>query len=249
MLRFRAFLAPQTGRELRGSAVRIENGYQPFAIDGTCTYWLGGGWNAPDDLVSRDQGWRTGKVDAAFEAALDAAIPFDDFAALSDCGPLPGGAADVTPRVLWSERATAGCWTTGPLFDAVWGAIETRGADLWNRGVPLDGPLHVSFVETGAQMSVPSVPWPIPTPLTSFSLDASNRDDFAIGVSHLVSDTALTAPLRALRETFITNATAHKYFPGDGLVVSDGPIVGDVFMRDAAPYEDAHGLLPGSDTP
>lgn len=243
--RVRAFTAPQNSRELRGSVVRVENGFASFMMDGTCTYWVGGGWDGTDRF-GRDRGWRTGEIDGALARTLDALIPVDAPTTLDDCAPPSGGAADYGVAVIWTEQGAASCPTSGPRFTAAWNAIASRAVDLWTSGAALDGAVHLSAVN-GSGAPVPIVTWTLSTPLASFLLDpgVQGQGEFASGVSHLVTDAGAASALRDLRDQYIAHSTAVPGDTFDGLQVSDGKTVAYVYQRDALPYEDDKGLLPG----
>jgi hypothetical protein len=236
------------GSELRGSAVRVENGYGLLAIDGTCSYWIGGGWT--EDAFSRDLPFRTGKVSDADVRAIEAGLPIDDVTSLRDCPPPPAGLFDYSVRDIRSEVATAACvgsapeLTAGTRFEAAWMTVEAVATRLWTDGTPMDGPLHVSAVEASGGASRPApYAWPIAAPLGSFLLDSS--DWFRIGVSRLVDDPDSARQLRALRDRYLADRTAQPglFVSWDGLEVTDQSGTALVYMRDAIPYEDAQGLL------
>lgn len=137
--------------ELRGSAVRVENGHPVIAIDGTCSYWIGGGWT--EDALSRDRPFRTGKLSDADVGSVEGSLPVDGVAALADCPPPPAGLFDYSLRDIRSATATATCigsapeLTAGTRFETAWMTVEAMAGRLWDGGSPMDGALHVSAVE------------------------------------------------------------------------------------------------------
>jgi hypothetical protein len=244
-LRLWVLIAP--GNEVRGSLVRVENGYPFVAIDGTCSYWIGGGWT--EDALSRDRPIRTGKMTDADIAAVEQGVPLGDVATLGDCPPPPADLYDYSYRSVRTAGAEAACFTGAPTltagtrFEAAWTTLETIAGRLWDAGTPLNGALHVSAVDGASGASTPAYTWPLASPLASFLLDSA--DWFKVGVGHIVVDPTVAGQLRALRDRYLADRTAQPglYVNWDGLEVTDQTTTGFVYMRDAIPYEDAQGLL------
>lgn len=245
-LRLWALIAP--GDELRGSLVRVENGYPFLAIDGTCSYWIGGGWE--EDLLSRDRPLRTGTLAATDAATIEQLVPLGDIAPLRDCPPPPANLFDYSFRVLRTATKDASCFTAAPeltagtRFESAWIPFEAIAARLWNDGTPVNGAIHVSAAPAAdGPANAPPYTWPIATPLASFVL--ADSDVFAIGVSRLVDDPTTASQLRALRDRYLSDRTAQPglYLNWDGLLATDQSTTANVYMRDAIPYEDARGLL------
>jgi hypothetical protein len=245
-LRLWAYIVP--GDELRGSIVRVENGYPFIAIDGTCSYWIGGGWT--EVALSRDRPIRTGKIPAEDVATIEQQVPLDDLTPLRDCPPPPPGLYDYSFRVFRTATAEASCFTAAPAltagtdFEAAWLPLEAIAMRLWNDGTPLDGAVHVSAAVMGSGVNnQPPYAWPIPASLASFVV--ADGDLFKRGVSRLVDDPAATSALRALRDQYLSDRTAQPglFANWDGLGATDQTTTAWVYMRDAMPYEDAQGLL------
>ena len=237
------------GSEPRGSIVRVENGHPVIAIDGTCSYWIGGGWT--EDALSRDRPFRTGRMSEADVRAVEESLPIDDVAALADCPPPPAGLFDYSIRDIRSETMMASCigsapeLTAGTRFEAAWMTVQAIAGKLWDDGMPMDGALHVSAVEASSNASATPAPyaWPNALPLGPFILSSS--DWFKSGVSRLVDDPGSARQLRAMRDQYLADRTAQPGLYGnwDGLMASDQSSTVFVYMRDAIPYEDARGWL------
>lgn len=245
-LRLWVLIAP--AREVRGSMVRVENGMPFVAVDGTCSYWIGGGWT--NDALMRDRPIRTGKMTDADIATIEESVSLGTVAPLRDCPPPPSNLFDYSIRVIRTAGGDAQCFTGAPSltagtrFEAAWMTFEMIGDRMWNDGAPLTGPLHVSATDASAAVSAqPPYAWPIDAPLASLILPGS--DEMKIGVSHLVDDPTAAGQLRALRDRYLADRAAQPglYVNWDGLKVTDQTSVSFVYMRDAMPYEDAQGLL------
>jgi hypothetical protein len=242
-LRLWALFVP--GMEPSGSLVRVELGYPFLLVDGKCNYWVNGGW--VDDPLSRDRAVRTGALDDANAEALTRAIPLTSVAALADCEPVPGS-FDVPARIIRGVLDGATCDGSGALFDSAWTAISTTAASLWGQGAPVNGPLHISAVQVpSGVLKAPPYPWPIALPLKSFLIDPNNTGStlYARGVSFPVADPSVEEALRSLRDLYLADRTAQPgvYANWDGLIATDQETTAYVYMRDAVPYEDDHGLL------
>jgi len=245
-LRLWALIAP--GDELRGSLVRVELGYPFVAIDGTCSYWIGGGWE--EDFFSRDRPLRTGQLAATDVATIEQLVPLADIAPLGDCPPPPSNLFDYSFRVLRTATKDVSCFTGAPTltagtrFESAWMPLEAIAARMWNDGTPVNGAIHVSAATAAdGAAKTPPYAWPIAAPLASFVL--ADSDLFKIGVSHLVDDPTTASQLRALRDRYLSDRAAQPglYTSWDGLMATDQSTTANVYMRDAIPYEDAQGLL------
>jgi len=245
-LRLRIFVEPQNGRELRGSIVRVENGYQSLMIDGACDFWIGGGWI--DDPMARDLGWRRGHIPAALEQELETLISIGDLGSVQDC--LSNDIADAPTRSIRSATSRARCIRGGPRFEAAWSWAEKHGPDLWHEGVPLDQGIRVEAVMLYDGDNSKAYGWPAGAPLAELILQETEGSAlvFASGVSTLVMDPDRAQALRRLRDEYIADRRA---FPGlfyDGQKMTDEQHTSAVvYMRDQLPYEDERGLLPFSD--
>ena len=236
-VRLRYYLAGG-GLELDGSWVRIDNGFPSFMLDGTCQYWIGGGWNDYADPLARDRGWRTGVASTELMTALDQ-VAWSALGELADCDPHPG-LFDAGSRVIAADGSIA-CASKGPKFDALWGIIETRGKQLWDAATPVTGDIHVAASQRGST-DAKLYTWPIAEPIAKFLVTPFVNFE-AASASQLVSNPTEAAKLRALLAQYIADidAGAHVY---DGPRVSDGTTTATLYARDALPYEDEHGWLP-----
>jgi hypothetical protein len=247
-LRLRVFVEAQPGRESRGSVVRVENGFSSFAVDGTCSYLIGGGWIPPfEEHTARDEGWRVGQVDDAFRAAIDGSLGMDDLSSLDDCVS-SAGMFDFSTTTIRNQHSTARCvGTPGARFSAAWAVIEDRAADLWARAKPLTQGIHLAASEAPSEAPGGSPPyqWPSGYSLDAYMLDGMQAFLNTPGSSKLIP--AADAPtFRALRDQFIADVAAAPVLYQDGQKMTDGTRIALVYMRDALPYEDASGLLPFS---
>lgn len=227
-----------------GSTVRSENGYSLFAVDGTCSYFIAGGWT--DAPSGTDFPVRTGKLSDADARVLEDALPLGDNGALGG-GCAPAVIPDAPDRVIRTETAPDPCGQL-PLssaarmrFDAAWMTVGTIGGRLWEDGTPMDGALHVSAVPTSAASRPTVYAWPIALPLSGFVINSS--DWYKSGVSRLVDDPAAARQLRALRDQYLSDQAELPGGFGGDMQATDQSITAVVYMRDAIPYEDARGLL------
>jgi hypothetical protein len=244
-IRLWVLVEPMLSREYPGSQVRVENGVPFLTIDGSCDYWVSGGWM--EDSLSRDRGARRGTLAAMEAREVEQSVPLNDVAVLGDCAPV-AGQADVSVRTIVSAKTPARCPTTGARFDAAWSSIQALANTLWQRGEPMDGPIHVSAVgaRDGAAGMLP-YSWPLAMSLGSFVVDpGKDGSNLATpGISRLVTELSSTKSLRTLRDQYLTDRGARPglYVSWDGLKVTDSVDTVLVYFRDAIPYEDASGLL------
>lgn len=242
-LRLRLYHYSNPTANLRGSAVRIENGIPSFGLDGQCTYYINGGW--VNGALDADLGWRYGTLPQEVLDALDAGLDLSHLEGLQDCGSSEA-LFDVAPWILASAQSKAACVSPGPRLSKAVALIESRALALWAGGQQMGGGIRLSAVS--ASDPSPIYPWPLAAPLSDFmtgSNDASNEyGEFAVGVSHLVSGGADARLLRGLREQYLVDRTAAPGRFTDGQLMSDGKTKAFVYMRDALPYEDDRGLWP-----
>jgi hypothetical protein len=245
-LKLRLYVEPENMRELRGSIVRVENGFPSFMLDGACNYWMSGDWNDSAEPLARDLGWRTGHVDADLQRQLEQTLPLEHLDELADCQSTVG-LFDASALTISSATSHATCVRGGPRFERAWSLVEARGADLWSQGAPLDGGIRVEAVAFSSGDSSQAYPWPASQPLGALMLpdDVAPQDDkqFTSGVSTLISDPATAAQLRQLRDQYIADRHATPGFFFDGQKMDDHGTQATVYMRDQLPYEDAQGLL------
>ena len=245
--RLRIFVEPQNARELRGSIVRVENGYPSLMIDGSCGYWIGGGWI--EDPMTRDLGWRQGHLDAALEQELRMLVNLGNLSSLQDC--MTNTVTDASTRSLRAATSRARCIQGGPHFEAAWSWATRNAPDLWRQGVPLNGGIRVEAIPLHAGDDSNAYVWPSGMPLAALILpDNEGSNQSSSGVSTLITDTERAQALRALRDQYIADRTASPglFFDGQKMTDEDNTSA-TVFMRDQLPYEDNTGLLPFSDAP
>lgn len=242
-LTLRVFFAGHLGlgREVPGSAVRIENGFPSFAVDGQCRYFMSGGWQ--EDRQARDQGWRQGVVSDEMNRLLEDHAGVEDLMGTYDCG--NGQAAlDASPVIVGNMRSSVICWSD--VSDGVrelLTVIRQNARELWSEGQPLDGDLRITVREEVGLEPPQRYPWPNGLELLDFFEPASNPDVQLPGKSKRVA--AMDAePLRAIREQFLYDTEPGVLYTGNGIPVADGELFATMFMRDALPYEDESGLLP-----
>jgi hypothetical protein len=153
---------------------------------------------------------------------------------------------DGSTTVIWSPESVAHCQFGGPHFQAAVGLIESSAPSLWASGIPVDGALHVSAMSTTSSPTLPfTYSWTLGRPLSDFVLPNGPKI-YEVGVSILVSDPAVAAQLRTLRDRYISDVMANPQAGSSTLKVVDGAMAALLYMRDATPFEDATGLLPGS---
>jgi hypothetical protein len=227
----------EAGREVGGSTVRTELGYPFVVVDGTCTYWVGGG--SSEDPLGRDLPLRTGMLTQVEAGMLERAIPLDGVAALDDCHPVPGS-FDVGVRSIRAASGVARCESSGAVFDAAWSTLDAAAEQLRTRGTPMTGAIHVAALASDGAPTLTPYAWPLTEPLSSFIVTVAPDGSGRAG-SHLVSDADAAAKLRALRDRYLIDRAASPglFVNWDGLQATDQATTATVFMRDAIPYEDA----------
>lgn len=228
----------QNDRELRGSIVRVENGFPSWVLDASCNYYMSGGWAEPSDALARDRGVRRGKLERSRVEVLQRELPLGGLDALSDCSAAPGS-FDGNTRIISDGQSTASCAGSGAAFDAAWGWVQTRAVELWAAGAPMNEDVWLSAVAVNDGDDSQTFAWPAAEPLRTFLLPESAW--FESGVSRRVS--GLDAQkLRGLRDAYLSARTRSPSAFYDGQKMSDGTLGALVYLRDALPYEDEHGL-------
>lgn len=240
-LKLRLFVAPQAYREVRGAAVSVENGFPSFAVDGTCQFFMGGGWTSETTGPrAADLEWRTGRLSAELQAALQRFVD-DGLNTLTDCS-APVGVFDAAARVVTDGKTTATCETRGPRFDAAWSELQSHAAEAWDSGERVALGIRVVVVESNA-IAARAYEWPLVDALTAFMIEPDQET--MVGLSHLVSGDADVMALRNLRAEYVESEAIKPSTNSDGQVVSDGVSPNQyLYTRDELPYEDARGLLP-----
>ena len=239
-LTLRVFLAGQSGHEVLGSAVRIENGFPSFAVDGRCNYFMSGGWL--EDKQARDYGWRRGTVSDELRGVLEARAGADDLVSAYDCsGPL---AADASPAIVANSRSLVACPDGVGAMRAVMTAIRQRARDLWATGRSLEGDLRVTITQEHGLEPPQRYPWPRTLALVDYlepDLNAFVAEPVGRSKRVAASD---AAPLRAIREQYLLDTRPGILYVGAGIPITDGETSATMFLRDALPYEDDRGILP-----
>jgi hypothetical protein len=236
-IRLRVFAAPQLSHEPRGSFVRVENGYSRLHVDGLCHYWTST-WDG-NDVLSRDREVREGQLTPDEAALLDSTFHLEDIGTeLSDC---PGaGAEDQTFRVMAAENAGVACQVGGPAFEKAWSTAASLASEWWMRGTPATGGVRISVIRSPAVGQ--QYPWTLATGLDGLQLAPDSETEE--GVSTLLDDPTDVSKLRSLRASYLEERSKSPgLFKGGPQFVDQG-ISYYVYMRDATPYEDEHGLLP-----
>jgi hypothetical protein len=217
--------------------VRVENGYSRFHVDGLCHYWTST-WDG-NDVLSRDREVREGQLTSDEAALLDSTFHLEDMGTeLSDC---PGaGAADQTFRVMAAENAGVACQVGGPAFEKAWSTAASLASEWWRRGTPATGGVRISVIRSPAVGQ--QYPWTLATGLDGLQLAPDSETEE--GVSTLVDDPNDVSKLRSLRASYLEERSKSPgLFKGGPQFVDQG-ISYYVYMRDATPHEDEHGLLP-----
>ena len=242
-LTLRVFVAGPPGREGRGGAVRIENGFPSFAVDGQCRYYIGGGWGATLQDQGRDQGWREGVLDAELRESLEQTAGYEDLQEINDCG--ANDVDDTSHLIVANSRSSLRCsGEQGKRVTAIFQLVEGHARKLRETGHPREGAMHV--VAGSSEYfpgPYPVYPWPTGLILRDYFNDEATNSDFAIGYSKLASGTD-ASQLRSAREAYLIDTapgTSVAYY-GSGIPMTDGELDAQVFLRDALPYENARGL-------
>jgi hypothetical protein len=164
---------------------------------------------------------------------------------LQDCGSSQG-ISDATPQIIQSASSRAMCLVPGPKFMGAWSVIKDRAQALWDAAEPLDGPIWISLAAKADDL--PAYDWPLSEPMSTFLIPDTGPGagtlDFMSGAGHHITDADALTKLRELRERYLADAqaTPGRYF--EAPKVTDGTVPARLYMRDALPYEDEHGLWP-----
>jgi hypothetical protein len=241
-LTLRIFYGGQSGREVLGSAVRVENGFPSFAVNGQCQYFMSGGWF--EDRQARDFGWRQGIVSDDLRRALEAKAGAEDLRSTYDCGrgvPI----ADAPPSIIANARSSLICTggASEPVLE-VFALIRQRAQELWTDARALDGALRITARQASGAEPPKWYQWPTGLALRDyFETNSTVLYDEPEGQSKPVAATA-AAPLRTLREQYLRDTRPGYLYTGEGIPITDGQTIATMFMRDALPHEDERGLLP-----
>jgi hypothetical protein len=243
-LRLRIYYYSNPTSNLRGSTVRIENGFPSFGLDGQCTYYLNGGWL--DLPLANDLGWRYGSLPDDAREELDSGVPLSHLSDLQDCLP-DNGLFDVDPVVISSAESFASCRKPGPRLSKALAIVTSRAAALWTNAREMVGSIRFSAAAAADDGSI-KYQWPLAEPLATFvipeNVSGAEYEGFSAGVSSLVSDPARALKLRQLRGDYLSDRASMPARFTDGQLMSDGITMAYVYMRDALPYEDDRGLWP-----
>jgi hypothetical protein len=241
-LKLRLFYPAQNGREFPGAIVITENGYPAFGVDGTCHYVMSPGWDTTTSADGKNVPWREGQFDADTQRAFEEALPLADLSTLQDCKS-SAGLFDAAPQVVTTASSHAACLVPGPRFAAAWDVFQSRVDALWMNAEAMKGGLWISAVQVPDTVNGLMYDWPLPEPLTSYLVTGT-----ASGAAHRITDADQVEKLRALRLKFLEDAKmmARHY---QAALVSDGTRRAQLYMRDALPYEDEHGLVMFGQTP
>ena len=237
----RIFYAGQSGREVLGSAVRIENGFPSFVVDGKCNYFMAGGWL--EDQQARDYGWRQGTLSDDLRRTLEAKAGAEDLPSAYACS--GSGALDAPPAIVANARSSVICSSdANESVREIMSVIRQGARELWAAGQPLAGDLRVTIREASGAEPPQRYPWPSGLALSDyFEPDSSSLYFEPEGRSKRVA-AADAVPLHALREQYLRDTRPGVLYIGEGIPITHGETSATMFMRDAVPYEDERGLLP-----
>lgn len=241
-LKLRIFYAGQNDREPRGSIVRVENGAPSFGVDGKCHYFISGGWDTVTDV--HNEPWREGQLDEDTQRAFEEAFPLADLAELADCQ--PNQVSDPSMIVFTTASSHAACLAPGPKLMAAYDAFHSRIEALWKNGEPMKGALWISVTQAVPGSPTTLYDWPLEQPLNTFFVplpQAGSRVGFMNGEGHAITDLDQAQKLRDIRKMFLDEQAAKTTARDHAPLVKEGMLSGFLYMRDALPYEDDHGLL------
>jgi hypothetical protein len=205
-----------------------EVGSSYLYVDGHCRYWV-------DDPEDYRLSGRTGVLDAALEERLTRELHYQSWPALAGpyaCQTPPppdsgwSGFRDATYEVSCASSCGA------PEIAAACTAQPTLAHELFDRGVPLDGPVRLYLV---ASSSAPPDPvtehtWPLASdPVTLAS------DESVTPVAVRIDDLADADTLRRLKAEAIPASTYIPYVA----IHRDGAPPFQLWVRDVLPFEDA----------
>lgn len=95
-------------------------------------------------------------------------------------------------------------------------------------------------------MPTPTYEWPLTEPLASYVVGPSEpaeRVGYKSGEGHAITDLDQAQTLRALRTMFLEQQATMTSRRMEAPLVKDSKSKGFLFMLDALPFEDDHGLL------
>jgi hypothetical protein len=236
----RIFYEGQLARERLGSAVRVENGYPSFALDGHCQYYVSGGWT-DSERHGRDLAWHHGFLPDDVRNTLERDAALGDLPSFYDCAS-SGGGFDIPTPVIENARSSVACVGGAgmKLLDFL-GRMREIAAALWSAGQPMGEAMRVNVVPIGSTNPDRYV-WPGTLNLLEYFEQDIGYAEESAGKSKLVP-AADAGPLRALREQYLRDQAGDPTSEAAGILVSDGMTEGTLYMRDALTYEDDRGLL------
>ncbi|MCX4244846.1 hypothetical protein OEB96_29745 [Paraliomyxa miuraensis] len=235
------------GGGLVANELERELGFYYLYVLGTCEYFaLPAHANVPWPDAHR------GVLDAETEEQLSRAIDYGHLADVAGSW----GAADVADGSTLSvsdgthtAHCQAGCGDGPPAVQALWSELGWIDA-LWEQGEPLDGAMRVSVIGwSDSTVDELGATWPLTVDPWSLALDGDVDPAPQAGDSILVEG-ADAQTLRELRQQYRTDTQP------DGLINSltayghltfndaTGQDLFQLWMRDALPLENPHGLIP-----
>lgn len=219
---------------------QYEVGFYYLYVRGDCRYWV---------LPYRDGDptWietHTGVLDEAQETELVELLHYGDWDDLLGVWPEPGS-FDAAIQRVHDGHSESGIGCVGECPDAPQVVQDIRAAHSsqlqhwWALGEPSTGPMRVLAVAIPAgENTVPPVPWTVDLDLAPLAVDY--EQSFCRGMSKLVDDPTTVA---ALREFRAQHADALEDFTDFYVEVEPG-VMYELYLRDALPFEDEHGLIP-----
>ncbi len=223
-IRFAIQVQVASGRVNAFTAVLYELGYGFVYIDGHCHYWMQQPSLPTDDFLTW-RSYREGVLTSQQEMTLHDAVAYDDFTKAPHCADTT--VSDGSPVLLWDGERIHAC-NGNPQVDADW----PMRAELFEQGVPLDGPVRVVVGETPVPDDATLYSWPLSTSPLSYEVSYSEGQEY--GKSALVSNPDDVALLRKLKATALSDA---QVAPGKFYGIISIQPKGDVFaMRDDLPF-------------
>lgn len=221
-----------------GLAMLYDNGAAYLFVDGQCHYWA----NDPS------QPWeetRTGVLDADTAAQLGASLHFGAWDDLRGTWENPGSIVADGPTLIFDNAQHAVVCVSrceGPTIPTAVTEMSDELVDdvqgLWDRGAAADSALRVLAVASDPGPGIPYVDWPLARPISDFT--STSPAPFGQGI--LEDDPASVQALKDLRRSFLRGD--HGAFVWNMLPVTSGGADYQLYVRDALPFEDAHGLVP-----
>jgi hypothetical protein len=117
---------------------------------------------------------------------------------------------------------------------------------LWKNGEPMKGGLWISVTEEVPVSPKTLYDWPLKAPLSTFFVPLPQPGSgigFKNGEGHAITDPDDVQKLRAIRRMFLDEQAMKTTAQDHAPLVKEGMLSGFLYMRDALPYEDDHGLL------